>query len=185
MATAATKVGVVGMTLLQTPKDLADSCCQRPRSTAPVHAIQSDEGASTPPVAITTVVDICQLNINDNLLATICSLAAANPHTCNVCGAINHMIATCPRLQKMMSDPTHAHHIVNAVQQGHTSRGGSTTNLTASTTSFLSNSMWARARTPPTSNQSATVWQLQDDNTNNDVESAVFTDDEGSVDPDF
>ena len=146
---------------------------------------QSDEGASAPPVATTAVVDILQLNIDYNLLFTICSLAAANPRTCNICGAINHMIATCPCLQKMMSDPACVRHIVNAVQQGRTSRGGSTTNLMASTTSFSSNSMQARACTPPTSNRSATMRQLQDNNTNNNVESAVFTDEEGSIGPDF
>ena len=95
------------------------------------------------------------------------------------------MIATCPRLQKMMSDPARARRIVNAVQQGRTSRGGSTTYSTASTSSLSSNSMQARARTPPTSNRSATIRQLQDDNTDDDVGSAVFTDEEGSVGPDF
>ena len=125
------------------------------------------------------------MDIEDDLLATICSLAAANPRTCDICGALDHMIATCPRLQKMMSDPARAHRIVNAVQQGCTSRGGSTTNSTASTSSLLSNSTQARACTPPTSNRSATIWQLQDDNTDNDVGSDVFTDEEGSVGPDF
>ena len=143
MATAATNVGVVGMTPLQTPKDFADSCLQQPCSTVPICAIQSDEGASAPPVATTAVVDICHLNIDDNILVTICSLAAANPCTCNICGAIDHMIATCPCLQKMMSDPARACCVVNVVQQGCTSRGGSTMNSKASTASFLSNSAQA------------------------------------------
>ena len=131
------------------------------------------------------VADIRQMDIKDDLLVAICSLSAANPRTCNICGALDHMIATCPCLQQMMSDPAHARRIVNAVQQGHTSRGGSTTNSTASTASLLLNSMQARARTPPTSNWTATVRQLQDDNTDNDVGSAVFTDEEGSIGPDF
>ena len=95
------------------------------------------------------------------------------------------MIATCPCLQKMMSDPARAHRTVNAVQQGRMSRGGSTTNLTASTASFPSNSPQARAHTPLTSNWSATMRQLQDNNANDNIESAVFTDEEGSIGPDF
>ena len=39
--------------------------------------------------------------------------------------------------------------------------------------------------TNTTSNRSATIRQLQDDNTDDDVGSAVFTDEEGSVGPDF
>ena len=95
------------------------------------------------------------------------------------------MIATCSCLQKLMSDPAHSRCIVNAVQQGHTRRRGSATNFTASTASLLLNSAQARARAPPTSNRSATTQQLQDDNTNDDIASAVFTDEEGSVGPDF
>ena len=95
------------------------------------------------------------------------------------------MIDTCPRLQKMMSDPVRARHIVNAPQQECTSRRGFTTNLMALTASLTSNSVQVCASTPPTSNQSATIQQLQDDNTNNDVDSALFTDEEGSVGPDF
>ena len=136
-------------------------------------------------MATTAVMDVHQLNIDDDLLVTICSLAAANPRTCNICSAIDHMIATCPCLQMMMSDPVRARCIVNAVQQGCTSRGGSTTNLTASTASLLSHSVQACACTPPMSNWSATVQQLQDNSTNNDVESAVFTDEEGSIGLDF
>ena len=52
-------------------------------------------------------------------------------------------------------------------------------NSTASTSSLSSNSTQARARTPPTSNRSATIRQLQDDNTDDDVGSAVFTDEIG------
>ena len=84
-----------------------------------------------------------------------------------------------------MSDPAHARCVVHAVQQGRTSRGEFTSNLTAPTASLLSNSTHARAHTPPTSNWSATIWQSQDNNTNDDVESAVFTHEEGSVGPDF
>ena len=159
MTTAATKIGVVGMTPLQTPKEFANSCCQRPCSTAPVHAIQSEEGTSMPPVATTAIVVIQQLDIDNDLFAAICSLATTNPCTCDICGAVNHMIATCPCLQKMMSDPAHVCQIVNEVQQGCTSRGGSTANLTASITSLLLNSMQSRAHAPPTSNWSATTQQ--------------------------
>ena len=95
------------------------------------------------------------------------------------------MIATCPHLQKMMSSPVRALCIVNAVQQRHMRRGGSTANSTALTASLSSNSVQACACTPPTSNWFATIWQLQDNNTGNDVESAVFTDEEGSIGPDF
>ena len=115
MVTAVTNVGVVGMTLLQTPKDFADSCRQEPRPTAPVRAIQSDEGASAPPVPSIVMADIRQMDIEDDLLVSICSLAAANPRTCNACGTLDHMIATCPHLQKMTSDPACARRIVNAV----------------------------------------------------------------------
>ena len=89
------------------------------------------------------------------------------------------MFATCPRLQKMMSDPARLHRIVNAAQWGHTSRGGSTANSTTSATS-LPNSAQAPGRAPPTSNRSATTRQSHDDNTNDNVASAIFTDEKGS-----
>ena len=85
----------------------------------------------------------------------------------------------------MMSDSVHTLPIVNAMQQACTCRGGSTTNLMASATSLLSNSAQARASAPPTSNWSVTIWQLQDNNTDNNVESAVFANGEGSIGPDF
>ena len=67
---------ILHMTPLQTPKDFADSRHQRPRSTAPVRAIHSDDGASTPPVPSIMGEDIWQMDIKDNLLVAICSLAA-------------------------------------------------------------------------------------------------------------
>ena len=158
------------------------------RSTTPIHAIQSEDIASASPVATTAIVDIRQLDdgtIDDDLLVVICSLATANPCTCDICSTIDHMIGSCPCLQKMMSDPVHAHRIVDAMQQGCTTRGGSTTNSMASTASLTLNSMQACSRAPPTSNGSATIWQLQDDNANNYIDSAIFTDEEGSVDPDY
>ena len=176
------------MTPLQTLKDFANSCHQQPCSTAPIHAIQSEDISSVPSVATTAVVDICQLDngtIDDDLVVAICSLAAANPHTCDICGTIDHVIAACPRLQKMMSDPARAHCIVNAIQQGCTSRGGSTTNLMVLTSSLTLTYVQARAHTPPMSNWSATIWQTQDNDTNYDVGLALFTDEEGSIGEDF
>ena len=84
-----------------------------------------------------------------------------------------------------MSDPAHARCVVHAVQQGRTRRGEFTANLMASTASLLSNFAQAHSHTPPTSNWSATIWQLQGDIADNDVASAVFTDEEGSVGLDF
>ena len=121
MTTAAVNVGVVGMTPLQTPKEFADSCCQQPRSAAPVCAIQHEDATSTPSVATTAIVDICQLDdgtVNNDPLVAICSLPAANPHTCDTCGVIDHVFGTCPRLQKMMFDPVCVHCTANATQQG-------------------------------------------------------------------
>ena len=59
MATAPSVVGVVGivgMTPLQTPKDFANSCHQCTCSAAPIHAIQSEDITSTPPVATTAAL---------------------------------------------------------------------------------------------------------------------------------
>ena len=65
MAAAATNVGVVGMTLLQTPKDFADSCRQRPRPIAPVRAIQNNAGTSAPPVPSIVMADIRWMDIKE------------------------------------------------------------------------------------------------------------------------
>ena len=44
---------------------------------------------------------------------------------CTVCGAVDHMIAIHSHLCKPVSDPVCASGLVNAVEQGHASRGGS------------------------------------------------------------
>ena len=127
-------------------------------------------------VATTAIIDICQLDdvvIDDNSFIAICSLAAANPCTCNIFGAVDHVVATCPHLCKLMSDPVCARCLNNAIEQGHTSRGRRTANLTPPQTLF---SLQARACTPPTFNWSAAMRQ-----SNNDTGSALFTDEENSI----
>ena len=178
LASSAANVGAHGITPLQTPKEFAESR-RRPQA-APIRSIQQSSPSDD------TVVDIRQITdgtVDDDLFLAICSLAAANPRTCDVCGAYDHIVATCPRLRQLLSDPAKAKRLLSIIEQRHSSRGGPISASVPSTTPSPSQS---RARTPPTSNRSATIRQLQADDTDEDVASATFTDEEGSVGkPDF
>ena len=179
LTSSATTIGISTLHPLLTPREFVESrrtptkSSTRAQTTTPIRELQTTA----------TAVDLRQLtddSIDDDMLLQICSLAAANPRTCDVCGASDHIVATCPRLRRLLDDPTKARRLLTAIEAGHSSRGGSTqTSTTSSLSSSLSSS---RARTPPTSNRSTLVRQLQADDTDDDGTASIGTDDDASTD---
>ena len=180
LISSAANVGVTTLHPLITPREFLDSrraskssaTVREVQTSLPIRAIQSTSQSD--------VVDLRQItdgSVDDDMLLQICSLAAANPRTCDVCGATDHIVATCPRLRRLLEDPVKARRLLSAIEAGHSTRGGSTQTSTPS--SSLSSS---RARTPPTSNRTTLIRQLQADDTDDDGTASIGTDDDASVD---
>ena len=111
---------------------------------------------------------------------------STQPRTCDFCGRVDHLIATCPKLQTFIRDPVKAARIRNILQAALASRGGTqTSNSTNSAVSSSSSS--PRARTPPLSNRTVAQVDLHGDDTDDDVTiSQLETDDEATdTEPDF
>lgn len=126
-------------------------------------------------------------DLPEDIFASVCSLmATSNSRTCDICSASDHLLASCPVLRRVLSDPTKARRLLSAVENAQSSRGGSTQTQRPSRSA-------SRARTPPHSNRSAPTraLQLDGDDTDEDATICQLTDDETGTDtepehgPDF
>ena len=84
------------------------------------------------------------------------------------------MVASCPVLHRIISDPDKTRRLLSAIERGRSSRGGSTNSSPPSRSS-------TRARTPPINNRSSTIRQLStpdDEDTDEDATICQLTDDE-------
>ena len=161
----AKSIGIHSLTPLSSPSTFSSSSRRTSTSSRPIRQITSD------------FVDIRLLDdIPEDIYASVCSLMAspATHRTCDVCRATDHMVASCPVLHRIISDPDKTRRLLSAIEQGRSSRGGSTNSSPPSRSS-------TRARTPPINNRSSTIRQLStpdDEDTDEDATICQLTDDE-------
>ena len=179
---SSTNIGIRGLNPMMTPKEFA--ALHKPRSNG--NGSNKTSTASTSTIrsldTAPAYVDICQMDIlDDDALLAVCSLMAANPCSCDYCGATDHLVAQCPKLRSLAQEPSRVNRLLKALEAARLSRGGSFPSRPSPPT---------RPSTLPTSNRSglALVRQLHEDDTDEDVSISRLTDDEGlasDVDPDF
>ena len=131
--------------------------------------IPTSSTSSTPPL-----MDIRQTSLVTDLdiYAAICEISLANQRTCDLCGAQDHFIASCPRLVRLLKDPVACKRVLNNISKHLSPQGGSPNMATPLASPRRNNA------TPPRNNRSQPVRAiLQDDDTDTD-NTANDTDDE-------
>ena len=169
-------VGLYSLTAAATPATSTSSSSRR-QLTSNVRQI----GHVDPPLVDVRLLDE---SLPDDIFATVCSLVANNTSgRCDLCNDDKHLMASCPILHKVISDPVKTRRLLSALDR-RSSRGGPT--------QTPPNSRSSGARTPPTSNRTAPTraLDLNDDDTVEDAEVCQLTDDDATVDtennsPDF
>ncbi len=176
VCSASTQIGIRGLATLHTPKDFISLNESRssPSSSTPVRSLETDTSSFAD-------IDIRQMDISEeDACLVICSLVAASPRSCDFCGATDHLVSLCPKLKNMASDPTKATRVLKAIESARVSGGGtSNLSITAARTASTGSSA-SRSRTPPTSNRSVLIRQMQEDDTDEDVSISRLTADEGN-----
>ena len=112
-------------------------------------------------------------DLPDDIFAQVCSLMANNhSRTCDICSATDHLLASCPVLRRVLSDPLKARRLLTAVETAHSNRGGPAQTSRAG----------PRVRTPPRSNRTAPTraMDLDDAATDQDATACQLTDDENT-----
>ena len=171
--------GIHNLNVAQTPKEFAESRGNR-RPSNSVRSLSTTASTSK-------LVDIRQIDdgtLDDEMYHSICAIMAGDPKTCDLCGSLEHLIASCPRLRTLLADPHKVKRLLRTIELARAGRGG-TQSQTSSTAASTLNSLIGdnRSSTPPTSNRtSRLVRQLQADDTDDDLSISRLTDDEGSVD---
>ena len=173
------------------PEQLISYICQRaksigihslsPLSSPSTFSTSSRRSSSSRPSIRQITSDFVDIRLLDNdipedIYASVCSLMASptTHRTCDVCRATDHMVASCPVLHRIISDPDKTRRLLSAIERGRSSRGGSTNSSPPSRSS-------TRARTPPINNRSSTIRQLStpdDEDTDEDATICQLTDDE-------
>ena len=180
-----------------TPEHLPTFICSRAISiglrdlkpdTTPTSLRPASRSAPTRMLTDSELVDVRLLDdqLPEDIFALVCSIMASGPRSCDVCSSSDHLLASCPVLRRILSDPVKARRLLAAVQDARSSRGGSPTQTSRPSRAS------PRARTPPRNNRSAPTraLDLDADDTDEDATVCQLTDDENGTDtesatPDF
>ena len=136
----------------------------------PMRAIDTTASSPAP------LLDIRQTNLIDDLdiYAAICEISLQNQRSCDLCGSHDHLIASCPRLVRLLKDPVACKRVLNTISRHVPSGGGPSTPIFPAPT--------RRDATPPRNNRSQPIRALlQDDDTDTD-NTANDTDDGDDAD---
>ena len=163
-------IGVRNLTPASTPTSLSSSAKGRSGSSSAIRQIES----ATPYMD----VRLLEQELADDVFATVNSLMASNTsRSCDLCKATDHLVASCPILHRVISDPDRTRRVLASIEKGRANRGGSQAPQQGSQD---------RNRTPLRGNRSAQVSEIAEADTDEDAAVTQLTDDEGdSQEKDF
>ena len=168
LASCARHIGIHNLSATMTPREFLTS--RGSKKSASLRQI----------VEAPDFVDVRSLDIPEDLYLKVCSLVASSTtRSCDLCANSSHLVASCPLLHKVISDPVKARRVLDTIDRS--TRGGPQ-NSSASRNPPRSGSSGrngsSSGRSHSSNGRSANIRQITDDDTDEEALVASLTDDD-------
>ena len=111
---------------------------------------------------------VTEFEVDLEVYAIVASFMSTKQCSCDLCGSIGHLVASCPKLHELAKDPSKLRRLIRCLELIQQNRGGSTSN--SNPEQGRVGSSLSRPGTPPASNRSSSIRSIEQYDTDEDAE---------------